>query len=142
MSQSMYIAASGALVQQMRLEILSNNLSNLNTMGFKEDRTVFKAHFPGSAAITEEDSREALVSGEPTFMPLYVSSNAYVTFEGTKTNFSPGELKYTGNSLDFALNGNGFFCVETPDGIQYTRKGENKNTCKILSYKYLLFNNL
>ncbi|MBW2113790.1 MAG: hypothetical protein JRH04_02860 [Deltaproteobacteria bacterium] len=40
MSETMYVAASGALVQQMRLEVLSNNLSNINTVGFKEDRAV------------------------------------------------------------------------------------------------------
>jgi len=46
-----------------------------------------------------------------------------VAFEGTRTSFSPGQLKHTGNALDLGLDGNGFFCVKTPEGVQYTRKG-------------------
>ena len=123
MSQSMYIAASGALVQQMRLEVLANNLSNSNTVGFKEDRTIFRAYLPGSAASTMNDSERTLTAGEQKISPSLLPGNLCVTFEGTRTNFLPGQSKYTGNALDLSLNGSGFFCVETSDGVQYTRKG-------------------
>lgn len=124
MSESIYIAASGALTQQLRLEILSNNLANLNTIGFKEDRTAFQAHLLDSADPTEENQEEPAAVEAPTVLDPYLSNNFYVTFEGSKINFSAGEAKYTGNSLDLALNGKGFFCVETPDGTHhYTRKG-------------------
>lgn len=123
MSESMYIAASGALTQQLRLEVLANNLANTNTIGFKEDRTSFKAHFPDVAAATEEDQGEPVAEEAPTVLDPYLSNNFYVTFEGSTINFTPGEFKHTGNALDFALNGSGFFCVETTDGTHYTRKG-------------------
>jgi flagellar basal-body rod protein FlgF len=123
MSETMNVAASGALVQQMRLEILTNNLANINTIGFKEDMAIFRAYIPGSQepieGITEMGSIP--VSWE-TFNPG-LPSNYHVEFEGTKTSFSPGQLKHTGNELDLGLDGNGFFCVKTPEGVQYTRKG-------------------
>lgn len=122
MSETMNVAASGALVQQMRLEVLSNNLSNLNTIGFKEDRAVFRAYLPGSTESIKGVSEIALFSGKQG--PLqYQASNFHVEFEGTKTSFSPGQLKHTGNELDVALDGNGFFCIKGPEGVQYTRKG-------------------
>ena len=123
MSQSLYIAASGALVQQMRLEVLANNLSNSNTAGFKEDKSIFRAYLPGSSAPSINNSEEFVNGGEQRIETSALSGNFCVTFEGTKTNFSPGQLKYTGNALDLALNGSGFFCVATPAGIQYTRNG-------------------
>ena len=124
MSEAMYLAASGAIVQQMRLEVLSNNLSNINTTGFKEDRTVFKAYLPVPPDIAEGNLRVALISGKPGVSPPYLPSNFHVTFDGTKTDFSPGRLKYTGNDLDLAIKGRGFFCVAGSKGIQYTRKGD------------------
>jgi flagellar basal-body rod protein FlgF len=123
MSETMNVAASGALVQQMRLEVLSNNLSNINTIGFKEDRSVFSAYLPGSPEPIKGISEMALVSGNQGSLNRYLPSNFHVEFEGTKTSFSPGQLKHTGNELDLALDGNGFFCVKTPEGVQYTRKG-------------------
>ncbi len=119
MSESIYTAASGAIVQQIRLEVLSNNLANINTVGFKEDRTVFRSYLPGSLPPEGGSPEVTLISGGQQ-APL---NNIQVAFEGTMTNFSPGHQKYTGNALDLALNGKGFFCVQTPEGTQYTRKG-------------------
>lgn len=122
MSETMYVAGSGALVQQMRLEVLSNNLSNVNTVGFKEDRTVFRAYLPGASGSIEEVSDIELISGNQGHLQ-YLPSNFHVEFEGTKTSFAPGQLKHTGNELDVGLDGKGFFCIQTPDGVCYTRKG-------------------
>ncbi len=116
MNEAIYSATSGALVNQMRLEILSNNLSNINTVGFKEDRSSFKSYLPGFQDVFGGGPKEVFKSKDIT--------NFQVAFEGTKTDLSPGELKYTGNSLDMALDGKGFFSVKTTDGIQYTRKGD------------------
>jgi flagellar basal-body rod protein FlgG len=123
MSDSMFVAASGALTQQLRLEVLSNNLANLNTVGFKEDKASFEAHLPEMT-----DPSDATQGGVPevlatTVLQPYLSNNFHVTFEGSSINFSPGELKHTGNALDLALGGNGFFCIDTADGTRYTRKG-------------------
>jgi flagellar basal-body rod protein FlgG len=52
-----------------------------------------------------------------------IPEEAYVVFTGIKTIFSQGDLRYTSNSLDLAINGDGFFVIETPQGEAYTRKG-------------------
>lgn len=118
MDQTMYIATSGALAQQMRLEVLANNLSNSNTVGFKEDKTIFREYLPLSPVTPGETAVENGSSSAAARQ-----SDSYVMLERTMVDFSPGQLRSTGNSLDFALNGNGFFCIEAPSGTLYTRKG-------------------
>ena len=122
MSESMYIAASGALAQQTRLEVLANNLANANSAGFKEDRCVFRQYLPLTPdlpgySLADANSQQAGSSLSPLL------GNSYVKFEGTIPDFSPGEITFTGNVFDFALNGEGFFCVGTPQAVQYTRDG-------------------
>jgi flagellar basal-body rod protein FlgF len=122
--EAIYVAASGALVQEMRLEVLSNNLANIETVGFKEDRSVFSNYISGDQNRITSPDPDLLDSEEPLTVFPYLPVNDYVKFEGTKINFSQGSIRQTGNSLDFALEGKGFFCVETPAGVeQYTRKG-------------------
>lgn len=123
MSGAIYTATSGALAYQMRLEVLSNNLSNINTVGFKQDRTVFRAYLPGSQNPITETLQTPPTSEAPGTLAPYQTSNSLVAFEGTRTDFSPGQLRHTGNALDLAIDGNGFFCIQTQEGVQYTRKG-------------------
>lgn len=125
--EAIYVAASAALVQEMRLEVLSNNLANIETVGFKEDRSVFSNYIFGDQNRSTSTEPEMLVSEEPATLFPYLPTNTIVKFEGTKINFSQGSIRQTGNRLDFALHGEGFFCVETPAGNQhYTRKGNFK----------------
>jgi flagellar basal-body rod protein FlgG len=107
----MYLAAAGAMVQQMRLEVLANNIANINTSGFKGERTIFRIN--ESTAAPEE--------GQPTegIQPL----SPYAPPFETRVDFSQGALRETGNPLDMAINGKGFFAVQTPEGVQYTRQG-------------------
>jgi len=86
-----YELIDGALVHQLRVETISNNLANQNTTGFRKDIISFN---------------EALTMN-------YIS----------ETDFSPGPVRYTGNKLDVALEGQGFFKVQTPEGIRFTRDG-------------------
>jgi flagellar basal-body rod protein FlgG len=109
MSGSIYKAAAGALQQQVRLEMLSNNLANVNTIGYKADLPLFRFAEPAQAADP--------VTGDVPKLSPYLSPIDYAT------NFSEGALRQTGNPLDVAIVGSGFFAVQTPDGIQYTRKG-------------------
>ena len=114
MSGAIYMAASGAITQQMRLEVLSNNLANVNTVGFKEDRAIFKIpETPESKKNSEqellEDKKKIRLSSLQEFSTL--------------TDFSQGKLKITSNPMDLALEGKGFFCIQTPGGVQYTRNG-------------------
>jgi len=93
-----------ALIQSARMDILSNNLANTDTTGFKADYL--------SLNLIQKGEEAAQVSqGDPG--PIV---RQY-------TDFSAGEFRKTDSPLDFALEGEGFFAVETPSGVQYTRKG-------------------
>jgi flagellar basal-body rod protein FlgF len=103
----------GARSQELRLEVLSNNMANVNTVGFKEDK-VFQ--IPSTPSLDGADI--------PFAPPGELSLDNFASLPvGTFTNFDQGQLKVTGNALDIGLEGEGFFSVQTPRGIQYTRKG-------------------
>jgi flagellar basal-body rod protein FlgF len=115
MSGDIYIAAAGALACEKRLQIISNNLANANTVGFKMDRGHMKqidpADLPSQSAQNPED---------------LAASRAHLFWNNFSmyTDHSNGALKQTDNDFDLALVGKGFFCVQTPDGVHYTRKGD------------------
>jgi len=118
MSEAIYTVGSGSILQQMRLEVLANNLANVNSSGYKVERPLFKAFLPGNeegapADKVEVDGRDASV----------MAKNYHVEFVGTRIDFTKGQLKKTDSNLDFALIGNGFFSIQTDDGVQYTRSG-------------------
>jgi len=114
MADAVYQATAGALIQQYRLDILSNNLANVNTVGFKEDRASFQLQETNPMAPPGEDA-DAPLPIEPVLLGN-PSLEYYV-------NFSQGSLRQTGNPLDLAIEGDGFFNIQTPAGVQYTRKG-------------------
>jgi flagellar basal-body rod protein FlgF len=114
MSGSIYMAATGALAYEKRLQLLANNLANANTVGFKKDRGRFRA-FDLSEAISSKTL--PVKSGQPQAAEYWMAYSTY-------TDFSAGGMKKTGGPFDLALSGNGFFCVQTPDGVQYTRRGD------------------
>ncbi len=111
MSGGMYLAAAGALVQQMRLEMLSNNVANINTIGYKAEKSVFSLT-PETPAVANEPPR----AGNQSLSPYAPPFSAVI-------DFSQGAIRQTGNPLDVAIDGDGFFSVQTPDGVQYTRQG-------------------
>ena len=108
------MAASGALAYEKRLQIISNNLANANTAGFKMDHGQFQVF---DSAENEAPSVEEPAALNTSHAPLF-----WMQFD-VYTDYSSGSLRNTGNDLDLALVGDGFFCVQTPDGIAYTRKG-------------------
>lgn len=114
MSDAVEGAVTGAMIQQMRLNQLSNNLANVNTVGFKRDR-VFELPDDVEPGLPLEYPSYGIDPGLAPFASLPVS---------TTTDFSQGALSQTGNPLDLALEGEGFFAVQTPAGIRYTRNGE------------------
>lgn len=111
MNQALYGAVSGASNSQMRLNILTNNLANVNTVGFKEDKLYF--HIP-------DNGEDAGASGEAKGFVMSPPAQPYET----RTDFTPSPLRPTNNVLDLALEGEGFFCVQTPQGKNYTRRGD------------------
>lgn len=108
MSGTIYQAAAGALLQQMRLDMLSNNLANVNTTGYKADQPVFRMNDAQAAAQKRV--------GPGRIMP-------YAPPLSAGTDFTPGALAETGSDLDVAIVGQGFFEVQSPDGPRYTRNG-------------------
>lgn len=114
MNQAMHEIVAGSLAQEMRLDVLANNISNINTVGFKGDTVTFRV---SNLSESKKGGPEGgFFSSKTRISPSSLPFGAF-------TDFSSGQLKLTGNPLDLALDGNGFFCVETPEGIQYTRKG-------------------
>ena len=119
MSYGLYAAVSGSMVQEKRMEILSNNLANVNTSGFKEDRPIFREFY------NKVNNTIMLIdtASQGNSMLAQKMDMGYLTFSGVKTDFSAGDMKYTGNPLDVAISGPGFFAVNTPRGELYTRMG-------------------
>ncbi|SPD72675.1 Flagellar basal body rod protein FlgF [uncultured Desulfobacterium sp.] len=122
--EAIYAAASGAIAQGMRLEVLANNLANIETTGFKEDESIFSNFMP-----VDDSSNVGVLPEFQTVegcSPLwpYANTNCQVKFDGTSINHSKGPLSQTGNPFDFAIEGNGFFCVLTGQGeATFTRNG-------------------
>ena len=108
MHSGIYIAYSGLKAQMDTLDTLANNLANVNTTGFKEQKSF-------STALN-------LALGSPDAPALDAAINNAVLTESA-TNFSSGNLVKTDRDLDLALTGNGFLTVETPGGLRYTRNG-------------------
>ncbi len=109
------MAASGALAYEKRLQIISNNLANASTVGYKMDHGQFQFIDPADLpASLVPDSPEMSASQAQSFWFQFTSY----------TDFSNGSLKNTGNHFDLALVGDGFFCIQKPDGVHYTRKGD------------------
>jgi flagellar basal-body rod protein FlgG len=117
MSGGIYVAASGALLQQMRLDLLTNNLANVNSPGYKADKPIFRLPTDeANAAVSGLTSRGQRPAARQVLSPYTPPFDSVI-------DFSAGALKQTGNPLDVAIVGPGFFAVDTPDGEQYTRKG-------------------
>ena len=115
MSGEIYMAAVGALAYEKRLQIISNNLANSNTVGFKQDQGQFK--FLEGSPLPQASTQDGDLLNVTQADQFWNQFKVY-------TDHSSGSLKNTGNEFDLALVGNGFFCVQTPDGIHYTRKGD------------------
>lgn len=91
----------GARMLEQKLSVLSNEVSNIKTPGFKRQRITFEEYF-----LKQVDSTKRTAKGEVI-----------------KGDFSQGTLRETRNPFDFAIEGEGFFVVQTPSGIRYTRAG-------------------
>ncbi|MDY6949936.1 MAG: flagellar basal-body rod protein FlgF [Thermodesulfobacteriota bacterium] len=123
MTQAIYTATSAARTYGMRLDTLTHNLSNINTIGFKQDRAIFRTYLPHAEATAKASSAKTGMASIKELQPPFDMSSTLQVFDGTQTDFSSGQLRGTDNPLDLALQGNGFFSIETPEGVQYTRNG-------------------
>lgn len=125
--RGLYLAEGAMLVQQAQLQVVSNNLANLRTTGFKRDHAVetsfaeWMIHELRPAPGYPRGVLPAFPRGG-MLRPLGTAAHNVATQE-TQTGFFQGPLEITERSLDFALVGNGFFQVQGEDGVLYTRNG-------------------
>ena len=117
--RALAIAATGMNAQEQNLEVIANNIANINTTGFKRSRAEFTDLIYQSERLMGVASR-----GHDATIPEGAQVGLGVRTAAIRTVHIQGTLTNTGNSLDFALNGRGWFQVTTPDGnTVYTRDG-------------------
>ena len=118
MNSALWAAKTGLDAQQTRMTVVSNNLANVNTNGFKKGRAVFED------LLYQNVKQVGSSTSQDTQSPTGVSLGTGVRVVATSKNYTQGTLSTTGNSLDVGINGRGFFQVLLPDGsFGYTRDG-------------------
>jgi flagellar basal-body rod protein FlgG len=121
MIRALYSAATGMESQQLNLDVISNNLANVNTGGFKKSKIEFQDLLYDNITSPGADVGSGNVL--PTGVQVGHGSNPVAT----SRIFTEGELTQTGERLDVAIQGDGFFEVQMPDGsLAYTRDGSLK----------------
>lgn len=110
------------LLEQTRLDVVANNLANSNTAGFKRDSVVVGS-FSGILLqrLNDPDQAGPRSLGDPGRVIGTLGTGAFV--QEIAVDMSPGAPRPTGNELDLYIQGNGFFTIQTPDGLRYTRQG-------------------
>jgi flagellar basal-body rod protein FlgG len=117
----MWIAKTGLDAQQMRMSVISNNLANVNTTGFKRDRAAFEDLL--YQTVRQPGGQVAADAQAPTGLMLGTG----VRIVSTEKSHTQGSLMTTKNALDIAIQGDGFFQINQPDGTTaYTRDGAFK----------------
>lgn len=117
MMRSLWTAASGMRAQQTNVDTIANNLANVNTIGYKNQQASFK-----TLLYQNLQSKSTNNAGEDKPVPAEVGLGSRVA--AITSDFKQGNLLASENPFSMAIEGEGFFCVRTPDGeIQYTRDG-------------------
>lgn len=102
MESALYISLSQQMALSRQMDVIANNIANASTAAYKGERLMFRQYLTAD------------VDGQPV---------SYVEEAGLHVDYGQGELTATNNPMDFAIKGDGFFVVETPDGPRYTRIG-------------------
>lgn len=123
MNRAIYPILSGALAQERQMQVFANNMANVNTAGFKQDDQAFtsvmaRAQVSGSALVHPVGFGQQI-----GVRPDGSAERVFVAAHALHTSFEPGRIRITGNPLDMAITGRGFFEVKTPQGLRYTRDG-------------------
>ena len=120
MMRSLYTGATGMVAQQLNIDVISNNLANVNTTGFKKSRAEFEdlmyQTMKIAGSITEGDNR----------LPVGIQVGMGVRPTAVHKFFTQGDFQNTGNALDVAIEGDGFFQVDVNGELMYTRAGSFK----------------
>ena len=111
MERGLYIAASGMLAEMTRQDQIANDLSNASTPGYKADRS------------TQQSFGDLLLQNSQTGQPVGALGLGVVA-DRVVTDLAPAAVRDTGERLDLAIQGDGFFAVQTAQGVRYTRNGQ------------------
>src|ERR1700749_5023636 len=117
--QALHTAATGMAAQELNVQVISNNIANLRTTGYKKQTAAFED------LIYQHVRRiGAQASDQGTILPVGIDLGGGVKTVGTPRSMTQGKLSINGNDLDMAITGEGFFKILMPDGtFQYTRDG-------------------
>jgi flagellar basal-body rod protein FlgG len=136
MNAALWAAKTGLDAQQTEMAVVSNNLANVNTTGFKQDRAVFED------LLYQNQTQAGADTSQTTQSPSGMSIGTGVRVVATEKDYSQGSLTQTGNPLDLAIQGQGFFQIQMPDGtLAYTRDGTFQTNAQgqlVTSSGYLL----
>ncbi len=117
MMRALWTAATGMSSQQTNVDTISNNIANINTTGYKKETAEFKSLYYQTIQQTSTDN-------EGNLKPVAAQVGLGVRNSAITSRFEQGALTETGNYLDLAVSGNGFFAVKLNDGsVAYTRSG-------------------
>ncbi len=136
MNAALFVGKTGLSAQETALRVVSNNLANVNTDGFKRDRAVFED------LLYQVQRQPGAQSSESTELPSGFQLGSGVRTVGTQKLFTQGTLQVTDQNLDLAIEGRGFFQVTKPDGeLAYSRNGQfqlNSNGDVVTAEGFLL----
>lgn len=121
MMRALWTAATGMTTQQQNMDVISNNLANVNTTGYKKQRAEFQD------LIYQTLRQPGSTSGPDTTYPVAMQAGHGAHLSATNRIFTQGSYQSTGNPTDMVIDGDGFFQVTMPDGtVAYTRDGSFK----------------
>ncbi len=129
MDSGLYAACAGLRAQSQALEVVAHNLANINTAGFRGQQATFQSLVASSGARAASalsyasDTVPDNGPGNVLNAVLNRATNNFGVLEGTHLDMTAGNLEATGNPLDVAIEGSGFFVIETPRGTRFTRNG-------------------
>ena len=109
MKSEMYTATQGLVARQFQLDAVANNIANVNTTGFRETSPFFRS-FNRAVEDGPVNTMNYNANGQPVAAGIFAHSKQ-------------GALRETGNTFDMALSGEGYFKIDTPNGVRYTRNG-------------------
>lgn len=109
MNSGFYAACAGLVAKSHALDLAANNLANINTAGYKGEHGLFHSVLAGASTVAENPANAAI--------------NNFGVLGGSVIDLQQGQMQKTGNDLDLAIEGPGFFKIKTAAGIRYTRNG-------------------
>ena len=122
MNRAIYPILSGALAQERQMQVFANNMANVNTAGFKQDGQSFMSVMARVQASIPTGHTVGF-GQQIGVSPVGPAERVFVAPHTVHTFFDAGRIRITGNPLDTAIQGSGFFEIKTPQGVRYTRSG-------------------